>query len=173
MKPTERAAGGPKQSLSTMATPRRSVAGEHKTPGTASARRKTPSTLDRVISGRVQKHGYASPKLLDHESSLFDESSSRLDDVEREMESERYEEMMEEKKLFPGSDEWAADEKRLFEVLFMRQYSPIMPPHWKVDFRGIPLPDILFATSEVDLPVVYSQSKRDFRGEECLGTCYL
>lgn len=152
-----------------MATPRRSVASEQKTPGTASTRRKTPSTLDRVISGRVQKHGYNSPKLMEPDSSLLDESSSRLDDVEREMEADRFEEMMEEKKLFPGSDSWAPDEERLFQVLFMRQYSPLMPPHWSVDFRGIPLPDILFATSEVDLPVVYSQSGRDFRSRDLPG----
>lgn len=130
----------------------------------SSTRRRQSLALDRVISGRIKKHD--SPLPPEADSSLLEEGSSRLDDAEKELEADRYEEMMEERKLFPGSDAWAADEERLFQLLFMRQYSPLMPPHWSVDFRGIPLPDILFATSEVDRPVVYSHLERDFRGEE-------
>jgi hypothetical protein len=129
-------------------------------------RKSTPGTLDRVIGGRIKK--FDSPKPSPADSSYLEEGNSRLDDVEREMEADRFEDMREEKKLFPGSDEWAPDEERLFQTLFMRQYSPLMPPYWSADFRGIPLPDILFATSEVDRPIVYSYSDRDFWGKNPL-----
>ena len=145
------------------ATPRRVGGNKQGTPSTNSARRRQSLALDRVISGRIKKHDSPNPSEVD--SSLLEEGSSRLDEAEKELEADRYEEMMEERKLFPGSDAWAADEERLFQLLFMRQYSPLMPPHWNVDFRGIPLPDILFATSEVDRPVVYSRLEQDFRGK--------
>ncbi|SPN97678.1 uncharacterized protein DNG_01191 [Cephalotrichum gorgonifer] len=133
---------------------------------TPRGRRPTPGALDRVAGGRITKH--ESPRPSHADSSYLEEGSSRLDDVEREMEADRYEEMMEEKKLFPGSEEWSPDEERLFQLLFMRQYIPLMPPHWSVDFRGIPLPKILFATSEVDRAVIYSQSERDFRATKAI-----
>lgn len=149
-----------------MGTPAKKAAGKGQaTPSTnGKGRKPAPAALDRVIGGRVKKHNSPKPSHVD--SPYLEEGSSRLDEVEKEMEADRFEEMREEKKLFPGSDEWARDEERLFQLLFMRQYSPLMPPHWSVDFRGIPLPDILFATSEVDRPVVYSQSGQDFRGKE-------
>jgi hypothetical protein len=95
-----------------------------------------------------------------------DSSSLLLDDDERDREVMRYEEMMEEKKLFPGSENWTEGEERLFQKLFMRQYSPLLPLHWGMDFRGIPVPDILFATSDEDEPVVYAHAPNgDFKGE--------
>jgi hypothetical protein len=84
------------------------------------------------------------------------------------LEADRFDEMMKEKELFPGSDSWAEDELRLFQILFMRQFSPLLPSHWGIDFRGIPVPDILFATSRVDEPIIYSSSGNDFKGRRSL-----
>lgn len=163
-----------------MTTPK-SASSRQGTPNPKGSRRRTSLALDRVISGRIKK--LDSPKKYDSpkgspgvDSSYHDEDSSILHDVEKELEADRYEEMMEERKLFPGSDAWAPDEEKLFRILFMRQYSPLMPTHWWIDFRGIPLPEILFSTSEVDRPVVYSHMERDIRGKtpkstsQCLET---
>lgn len=147
-----------------MATPRKAASKRQETPSTGGTKRRASLALDRVLTGRVKRHD--SPKPSEVDSSLLEEGTSRLDEAEKELEADRYEEMMEEKKLFPNSHMWAAGEERLFQLLFMRQYSPLMPVHWHVDFRGIPVPGILFATSEVDRPVVYSQLEQDFRGKE-------
>ncbi|PKS09055.1 hypothetical protein jhhlp_003668 [Lomentospora prolificans] len=141
---------------------------KNKIPSTASSTRQTSSRkLDRVLAGRIQKQrGVSSPLVESLED--YDEGSSKLDEVELELEADRYEEMMQEKALFPGSDDWAPDEEELFRILFMRQYSPLLPSHWGLDFRGIPVPDILFATSEVDEPVVYSSSNQDLRATKAI-----
>lgn len=149
-----------------MATPRKAAGKRQETPSTGGKTGRASLSLDRVLTGRIKKHD--SPKPSEADSSLLEEGTSRLDEAEKELEADRYEEMMEEKKLFPNSHMWAGGEERLFQLLFMRQYSPLMPVHWHVDFRGIPVPGILFATSEVDRPVVYSHLEQDFRGKELL-----
>jgi hypothetical protein len=148
---------------------------------TASTPSKTPLSRDKIIDGRIKKAcnlTYVTnvtklPKLYSSSPSSrrlsdshHDSSSLLLDDVERDREVMRYEEMMDEKKLFPGSEHWADDEDRLFQLLFMRQYSPLLPSHWGMDFRGIPVPDILFATSDEDEPAVYAHAPNgDFKGK--------
>jgi hypothetical protein len=118
---------------------------------------------DRVRSGRIKKSMRKSSisttaEIPEHEL------PDKLDDVERESEMRRYEEMQKEKKFFPRADEWHEDESRLFEILYMRQYSPLMPSFWDMDFKGIPIPDILLQTSLLDQPVIYSVSGNEFVG---------
>ena len=69
-----------------------------------------------------------------------------------------------EKGLYPGSEQWAEDEERLFETLFMRQYRPILPQSWTFDFRGIPAPDAIFGSKPADMPLIYSCSGDDYSG---------
>ncbi|KAM0321689.1 hypothetical protein ACHAQA_009928 [Verticillium albo-atrum] len=76
--------------------------------------------------------------------------------------------MAEEKKLFPGSTAWAEDELHLFEILYMRQYSPLLPRQWDMNFRGIPIPGVLFSTSDIEKPVIFSQSDNDFKATKAL-----
>ncbi|KAM0282688.1 hypothetical protein ACHAQH_002885 [Verticillium albo-atrum] len=76
--------------------------------------------------------------------------------------------MADEKKFFPGSAAWADDELRLFEILYMRQYNPLLPRKWDMDFRGIPIPGVLFSTSDDEKPVIYSQSANDFKATKAL-----
>lgn len=78
--------------------------------------------------------------------------------------SDHKDKMQDEKQLFPGSSSWAEDEVKLFEILFMREYWPLLPSKWSVDFHGIPVPEVLFASSEVQDPVIFSQSGNDFKG---------
>ncbi|KAI8723375.1 hypothetical protein NCS52_00193300 [Fusarium sp. LHS14.1] len=71
-------------------------------------------------------------------------------------------EMKQEKERYPGAREWAPAEERLFEILFMRQDLPMLPPTWDVDLRGFPLSDVIFKTSDDFPPIIYAHSK-DFR----------
>lgn len=129
------------------------------TPATSTSTRRdtfrdgTPSS-DRVLSGRVRK----TPRQV----------AARKGDVLSEKEKEevrrQLDEMNEEKKLFPGSEGWAEDELNLFKILYMRQYSPLLPSHWQTDFLGQPIPDILFASSEAHPPIIYSRSDEDYKG---------
>ncbi|KAM5348015.1 hypothetical protein ACJ41O_007839 [Fusarium nematophilum] len=72
------------------------------------------------------------------------------------------EEMNQEKERYPGAGGWAPDEERLFEILFMRQDLPMLPSTWDVDFRGVPISDTIFKTSDDFPPIIYAHSK-DFR----------
>lgn len=69
------------------------------------------------------------------------------------------EQMQEAKQMYPGSKEWAPDEERLFEILYLRQDIPILPSHWNVDFRGFPIPEAIFETGQVYPARVYAHSK--------------
>ncbi|RSL56570.1 hypothetical protein CEP54_008773 [Fusarium duplospermum] len=71
-------------------------------------------------------------------------------------------EMKQEKERYPGASGWAPAEERLFEILFMRQDLPMLPPTWDVDLRGVPLSDVIFKTSDDFPPIIYAHSK-DFR----------
>jgi hypothetical protein len=69
------------------------------------------------------------------------------------------ERMAKAKELYPGSDEWAKDEESLFEILYLRQDLPMLPSHWTVDFRGFPIPENIFQTSDEHPPIIYCHSK--------------
>ncbi|KAG6044810.1 hypothetical protein E4U17_000381, partial [Claviceps sp. LM77 group G4] len=82
-----------------------------------------------------------------------------------------------EKKRYPGASTWAPAEEHLFEILFQRAERAILPGHWEVDFRGIPMLDTIFSTINHDdddddngssksrhsRSVVYSRSGNDFQ----------
>lgn len=75
------------------------------------------------------------------------------------------------KQRYPGAKDWARDEERLFEILFSRQDLPMMPSHWSIDFRGVPLTERVFETSRQYPPIVYACEKNgmtDFAGESVL-----
>ncbi|KXH60211.1 hypothetical protein CSAL01_07716 [Colletotrichum salicis] len=127
-------------------------------PTSTSAGRDGTPTSDKILSGRVKK----TPRKV----------SNRKEDVlsEKEKDEERrqLDEMDEERKLFPGSDDWTDEENRLFQILYMRQYSPLLPSHWDMDFRGIPIPDVLFASSDAHPPIINSRSGNDFKATRAL-----
>jgi hypothetical protein len=80
------------------------------------------------------------------------------DDIQLELE--------EEKRSYPGASSWAAEEERLFEILFQRATTPLLPAHWDVDFRGIPVIDSIFAPNDETQPIIYSRSpKKEFQGK--------
>ncbi|OLN88011.1 hypothetical protein CCHL11_00475 [Colletotrichum chlorophyti] len=124
------------------------------TPATSTStdRSGTP-TSDKVLSGRIKK----APR------KVAGRTEDVLSEKEKEEQRQQLEDMDAERKLFPGSGNWAEDELRLFKILYMRQYNPILPSHWSMDFRGIPIPDVLFASSEVHPPIINSQSDNDFK----------
>ncbi|OHW94092.1 hypothetical protein CSPAE12_07303 [Colletotrichum incanum] len=124
---------------------------------TSAGRAGTPAS-DRILSGRVKK----TPRKVARRK------EDVLSEKEKEEERRQLDEMDEERKLFPGSDNWAEDELRLFKVLYMRQYSPLLPSHWDMDFRGIPIPDILFASSDAHPPIINSRSGNDFKATRAL-----
>ncbi|UNI13466.1 hypothetical protein JDV02_000209 [Purpureocillium takamizusanense] len=76
--------------------------------------------------------------------------------------------MENEKQLYPGASTWAAPEEKLFEILFLRQDLPMLPAHWDVDFRGVPMADSVFQTSNDYSPIIYSHSSKEFRATMAL-----
>ncbi|KAM0375172.1 hypothetical protein ACHAPZ_007058 [Fusarium culmorum] len=80
-----------------------------------------------------------------------DEDSAPRENMEEEMKLE--------KKRYPSASTWAPAEERLFEILFMRQDLPMLPPTWDVDLRGIPISDVVFETSEDYPPIIYAHLK--------------
>ncbi|KEY74279.1 hypothetical protein S7711_00437 [Stachybotrys chartarum IBT 7711] len=58
------------------------------------------------------------------------------------------EQMQAEKMLFPDASTWAPDEERLFETLFFRAHRSLLPSHWALDFRGVPMGDTVFDNVE-------------------------
>ncbi|KAI9158292.1 hypothetical protein HJFPF1_06284 [Paramyrothecium foliicola] len=78
------------------------------------------------------------------------------------------EQMEEEKQMYPGASTWAGPEEELFEALFMRQDRPLLPSHWNLDFRGMPMSANIFDTSDDRPPVVYTHSENDFHGTDAL-----
>ncbi|KAF9881866.1 hypothetical protein CkaCkLH20_01012 [Colletotrichum karsti] len=129
------------------------------TPATSASvgREGTPAS-DRILSGRIKK----TPR----KTVLRKEDV--LSEKEKEEERRQLDDMNEERKLFPGSDNWADDELRLFKILFMRQYSPLLPADWQMSFRGIPIPDILFASSIAHPPIINSRSDNDYKATKAL-----
>lgn len=75
------------------------------------------------------------------------------------------ERMEQEKALVPGNQEWAGDEEKLFRILFLREYNPLLPRQWSMDFRGIPIPALLFSDTDDFKPIIYSRAGNDFKGE--------
>ncbi|OAQ97055.1 hypothetical protein LLEC1_04790 [Akanthomyces lecanii] len=63
-----------------------------------------------------------------------------------------------EKSRYPGASTWAPDEARLFELLFFRQELAMLPSHWSVDLRGVPISSVNFATGE-NQPIIYAHGK--------------
>ncbi|KAF3071987.1 hypothetical protein CFAM422_005694 [Trichoderma lentiforme] len=66
--------------------------------------------------------------------------------------------MEEEKRRYLGSQRWNGLEERLFEILFLRQEIPLLPLHWEVDFRGVPVSGNLFCWREGVKPIVYAHT---------------
>lgn len=67
-----------------------------------------------------------------------------------------------EKSRYPGATTWAPEEAHLFEMLYLRQDLPILPAHWELDLRGVPISETNFADLKSP-PVVYAHGK-DFLG---------
>ena len=97
------------------------------------------------------------------DENLLNAASAPVDDEEVEMSLR--ERMQLEKELYPGASTWADDEERLFEVLFQRQDVPLLPSHWEFDFRGVPMSETVFDTSNSHPPAIYGHSEKEFQGE--------
>lgn len=92
------------------------------------------------------------------------------DDGERLVYSTILDSMEEEKRRYLGSQRWNRLEERLFEILFLRQEIPLLPLHWEVDFRGVPVSGDLFCWREGVKPIVYAHTSGlgGFRGTRSL-----
>lgn len=91
------------------------------------------------------------------------------EDVDEDVEMSLENRMEVAKDRYPGSKAWAADEERLFEILYLRQDLPMLPSHWNIDFRGFPLPERIFETSEEYPPIIYACEKngtKEYAGTE-------
>ncbi|KAG5974951.1 hypothetical protein E4U55_007963 [Claviceps digitariae] len=105
----------------------------------------------------------------EHETSILDslDAGYESDAPPVALASQTQLELELEKKRYPGASTWAPDEERLFEILFQRAERPIVPGHWEVDFRGIPVLDSVFSIDDdgkdESRAIVYSRSGKDFQ----------
>ncbi|KAL7932745.1 hypothetical protein V8C35DRAFT_322933 [Trichoderma chlorosporum] len=63
-----------------------------------------------------------------------------------------------EKSRYRGERHWNQLEERLFEILFLRQEISLLPLHWELDFRGIPVSGDLFCWQKGVKPIVYART---------------
>ncbi|EFY98209.1 hypothetical protein X797_005104 [Metarhizium robertsii] len=78
-------------------------------------------------------------------------------------------ELEQEKRSYPGASTWADEEEKLFEILFQRADIPLLPAHWHVDFRGIPVVDSIFSAGDGVPSIIYSRSmKKEFQATMAL-----
>ncbi|OPB42028.1 hypothetical protein A0O28_0031450 [Trichoderma guizhouense] len=91
-------------------------------------------------------------------------------DGERRVYSTILDSMEEEKRRYLGSQRWNRLEERLFEILFLRQEIPLLPLHWEVDFRGVPVSGDLFCWRKGVKPIVYAHTSGlgEFRATRAL-----
>lgn len=75
------------------------------------------------------------------------------------------ESMETEKRRYLGNHQLNELEERLFEILFLRQEIPLLPLHWGVDFRAVPMSGDLFCWKTGMKPIVYAHTS-GFRGEK-------
>ncbi|PFH58436.1 hypothetical protein XA68_13688 [Ophiocordyceps unilateralis] len=73
-----------------------------------------------------------------------------------------------EKKRYPGAESWAPDEERLFAILFSRQERPLLPPHWDIDFRDIPMAPSIFGLTPTHRPIIFAHSPKEFQATTAL-----
>lgn len=62
------------------------------------------------------------------------------------------------KRNYLGRLEWAKAEDQLFEILFLRQDIPLLPLHWEVDFRGVPISGDCFCCKKGENPIIYAHT---------------
>lgn len=66
-----------------------------------------------------------------------------------------------EKERYPGAATWAEDEERLFEMFFLRQELPMLPPDWALDFRGVPISEANFTNKMTAAPLIYAHARQN------------
>lgn len=73
------------------------------------------------------------------------------------------------KRNYLGRLEWAKAEEQLFEILFLRQDIPLLPLHWEVDFRGVPISGDCFCCNKGENPIIYAHTST-FLGQRRLNS---
>ncbi|KAL7946479.1 hypothetical protein V8C42DRAFT_37349 [Trichoderma barbatum] len=71
------------------------------------------------------------------------------------------------KREYLAGQQWHELEERLYEILFLRQEIPLLPLHWEVDFRGVPISGDCFCWKKGVKPIVYEHTK-EFRATMAL-----
>ncbi|KAG6115271.1 hypothetical protein E4U13_002891 [Claviceps humidiphila] len=144
-----------------------------------------PPPQHKVASREPSMSGMAIPSAIpikeeDHETSILDclDTGYESDAPAPALLPETQLELELEKKRYPGASTWAPAEENLFEILFQRAERAILPGHWEVDFRGIPMLDTVFSTNDDDddgsrkndlsRSIVYSRSGNDFQATMAL-----
>lgn len=121
----------------------------------------TPKSTKETPTPSLRASDRTTPDTQSHHPDNITEKVSVSADVEIDEPIQTIEDQMEEaKEMYPGSKDWARDEERLFEILYLRQDIPILPSHWNVDFRGFPIPEEIFDTTKEHPPRVYAHAKK-------------
>ncbi|UKZ59607.1 uncharacterized protein TrAtP1_000908 [Trichoderma atroviride] len=127
-------------------TPRRKSAKRHR--GTPSrSRNTTPRSSPSKDSASPKKTAYTPIKIRGDEDGQGTLVSNRT-----------LADMQMAKRNYLGRLEWAKGEEQLFEILFLRQDIPLLPLHWEVDFRGIPISGDCFCCKKGENPIIYAHT---------------
>ncbi|KAF7544223.1 hypothetical protein G7046_g9831 [Stylonectria norvegica] len=113
--------------------------------------------INEIMARKPRTHRLSRERSLD--LLVEDHDTSHEMDLLQEMEAEKI--------RFPGASSWAPDEERLFEIMFLRQDLPMLPPNWDMDFCGVPISDHIFQTSEENPAIIYAHAK-EFRATMAL-----
>ncbi|KAL6827344.1 hypothetical protein J3E69DRAFT_380469 [Trichoderma sp. SZMC 28015] len=137
-------------------------ASPHKSPSSTPLRRKKARRYHKTSPKKRTPTPRSSPYRCSKSPRKVNQPLMRLwgdeGDGERRVYSTILDSMEEEKRRYLGSQRWNRLEERLFEILFLRQEIPLLPLHWEVDFRGVPVSGSLFCWREGVKPIVYAHT---------------
>ncbi|KAL7924247.1 hypothetical protein ACQKWADRAFT_319739 [Trichoderma austrokoningii] len=129
-------------------------------PGRRTPRRKSAKRNRRTQSRSCDTTPQSSPSRYTASPKKTPYTPVRLrgeDDGEGSLVSDRtLADMQVAKRNYLGRLEWAKGEEKLFEILFLRQDIPLLPLHWEVDFRGVPISGDCFCYKKGDNPIIYA-----------------
>ena len=129
------------------------------TPEDSSSQVKTPSDGDSVtgVSAEEEEGSQDDLELDSEEESELDAEAKVHQFLDNQTELARHREALERIK----DGEWHEDEIALFMKLSMRGFEPLIPTHWRFDFRTCP--QTVFS-SNVEETLINAKSGNEFRG---------
>lgn len=125
-------------------------------------------SVDTSLQDYIPRKRYSTDSVLSEEEIFTKRTAVRREDrseVNVQFEYDRALRHAEAQQLPEDSSVWSEAEKDLFYRLAMRGFEPILPGHWGMDFKTLPLQ--LFSTEGQD-PLILPFDNREFRAKHYL-----